>query len=71
MSDTSPKTLILNGTPISSAAATLALFLSEQGYGAARVATAVNGDFVPERQRAATIIKAGDRVEVVSARQGG
>ena len=42
-----------------------------RSYGEAKVATALNGDFVPERMRASTPVSPGDRVEIVSARQGG
>jgi sulfur carrier protein len=65
------KTIVLNGERRVSRAATLAEVLAEAGYGDARIATAVNGDFVPERRRAATAIADGDRIEVVSPRQGG
>ena len=50
---------------------TLADLLAEAGFGGLKVATAVNGDFVPERARAATTLADGDRVEVVAPRQGG
>ena len=63
--------LSLNGREIVSAARTLADLLVEQGYGDSKVATARNGDFVPQRARSATLLEAGDKIEVVSARQGG
>jgi sulfur carrier protein len=63
--------ITVNGHPMATRAATLAAFIAEQGYGVAKVATAVNGDFVPERARGVTALRAGDRVEIVSARQGG
>ena len=63
--------LLVNGEPHATAAATLADLVVELGHGGARVATALNGDFVPERSRAATPVKPGDRVEIVSPRQGG
>ena len=64
-------TVTLNGVPIATATATLADLVAEQGFGGGRVATAVNGTFVPERARAATRLEPGDAIEVVSARQGG
>lgn len=64
-------TLTVNGRDAHSAAASLAALLDELGYGGQRVATAVNGVFVPERARAATALAEGDRIEVLSARQGG
>ena len=45
--------------------------LTEQGFAGLKVATALNGDFVPERAREVTKLTGGDRIEVVSARQGG
>lgn len=63
--------IIVNGRGITTRAGTLAALLAEQGLAEAKVATALNGDFVPERARAATPVGAGDRVEIVSARQGG
>jgi sulfur carrier protein len=66
-----PFEITLNGRAVVSTAATVAALLAEQGYRGLKVATAVNGDFVPERTREATPLRAGDRIEVVSARQGG
>jgi sulfur carrier protein len=63
--------LIVNGRRATTAARTVAELLAEQDLSAVRVATALNGRFVPEAQRATTTVSAGDRVEIVSARQGG
>jgi sulfur carrier protein len=63
--------ILLNGEAVQTGAPTLAALLDEAGYGAQKVATAVNGDFVSERARATTRLEPGDRVEVVAARQGG
>jgi sulfur carrier protein len=63
--------LLVNGRKSESAARTLAALIEEQGLGVAKVATALNGQFVPEAQRATTALDDGDRVEIVSARQGG
>ncbi len=62
--------ITLNGEARQTAATTLADLLTEQGF-TARVATARNGDFVPAGLRAATPINRGDRIEVLSAMQGG
>ena len=43
--------LQLNGTPVHSDAPTLAALLTAQGYGDAKIATAVNGTFVPASLR--------------------
>ncbi|CAA2137542.1 sulfur carrier protein ThiS [Hyphomicrobium sp. ghe19] len=63
--------LIVNGRKTVSEAGTLAALIVEQGLGEAKVATALNGQFVPEARRATTALSSGDRVEIVSARQGG
>lgn len=67
----SPESIIVNGEPTAATASTLAELLTSLGYGAQKVATALNGDFVPEKARAGTPLSAGDRVEIVSPRQGG
>ena len=61
----------LNGQPQTTGAGTLAELLVEAGLAEAKVATAVNGEFVPERARAARQLADGDQIEVVSPRQGG
>lgn len=69
---TSARTRIrLNGEPYETRAGTLAELLVEAGFGATKVATALNGAFVPESARARHPIAPGDRVEIVSPRQGG
>jgi sulfur carrier protein len=45
--------------------------LTELGWGEARVATALNGAFVPAAARGAAALSPGDRLEVLSAMQGG
>jgi sulfur carrier protein len=61
----------VNGEACETAAVTLAELVAERGLARARVATAVNGDFVPAGRRASVSIAAGDRIEIVSPRQGG
>jgi sulfur carrier protein len=63
--------LHVNGEPRQTHSRTLYELIEEAGYGAARVATAINGDFVPARTRSATELKSGDRIEIVAPRQGG
>lgn len=63
--------LIVNGETREIDATTLAGALRALDYGEAKVATAVNGEFVPARVREATALKDGDRIEVLSPRQGG
>lgn len=63
--------VVVNGRKAESLARTLAALIEEQGFGGTKVATALNGQFVPEVRRATTQLGGGDRVEIVSARQGG
>ena len=68
---TEPKRISINGAPQIVAATTLAALLIELDFGNAKVATAVNGAFVPATDRANRVLVADDRVEIVSPRQGG
>lgn len=62
--------ITINGTSQDLAATTVAAALAEAGFGP-RVATALNGDFLPAAARAATPLAEGDRLEVVAPMQGG
>jgi sulfur carrier protein len=63
--------IIVNGDSAEVQAVSLDQLLVELDYGAARVATAVNGAFVARDSRANCTLSEGDRLEVVSPRQGG
>ncbi len=63
--------IVVNGRPLSTGAETLAALVTEQGFGGVKVATAINGEFVAERTRAGTGLNEGDRIEILSVRQGG
>jgi sulfur carrier protein len=63
--------ITINGTKTEVTATNLADLLMELGHGDAKVATALNEDFVPAAARADTALEAGDRVEIVAPRQGG
>jgi sulfur carrier protein len=63
--------LVVNGRPTTTSARQLNHLIVEQNLAGAKTATAVNGDFVPEARRDTTELANGDRVEIVSARQGG
>lgn len=45
--------------------------LIEIGLGTGRIATALNGDFLPAATRPSAALKDGDRLEVVAPMQGG
>jgi sulfur carrier protein len=61
----------VNGTQHDVRAFRLNDALEELGWGSARVATALNGTFVPAAARAHTVLAQGDRLEVLAAMQGG
>jgi sulfur carrier protein len=61
----------VNGQQQTTEAHTLAELCLELGHGEDRVATAVNNDFVPASRRTEIVLAEGDRVEIVSPRQGG
>lgn len=63
--------LQLNGASIDAQVSKLADLLDAEGFGEAKVATAVNGEFVPAAARADWILNAGDAVEVLAPMQGG
>lgn len=63
--------LEVNGRPIETGAASLDELVGEFVERDVKVATALNGAFVAAGARAATPLKDGDRVEIVSPRQGG
>ena len=63
--------VVVNGEPREVEATTLLGALEALDFAEATVATALNGEFVPARARAATPVKDGDRIEIVAPRQGG
>lgn len=63
--------LTINGNPQDIEAATLADALVFLDLAEARVATALNGNFVPAAARSDTILSPGDSLEIVSPMQGG
>ncbi len=63
--------IVVNGRRLTTAASTLADVVAAQAPQGAKVATALNGHFVAEQHRASTVLNSGDRVEIVSPRQGG
>lgn len=61
----------INGVPKNITTKNLETILNEAGYGEMKVATAVNGNFVPAERRAEFQIEDGDQLEIVTPRQGG
>jgi sulfur carrier protein len=63
--------IFVNGDQREIEPVTLALALTALGYGGKKVATAVNGRFVPATVRPKTALNDGDKLEVVAPMQGG
>ena len=63
--------LMINGEPREIEAATVAEALAALDMTDARVATALNGAFVPAAARDATPVSQGDALEIVAPMQGG
>lgn len=63
--------IVVNGEAQDTRAQTLEELCAALGFADMKVATAVNGDFVPAPARAGTALGADDRVEIVTPRQGG
>jgi sulfur carrier protein len=61
----------VNGRPREVSATTLDALLHELGYEDQKVGTALNQEFVRDRDRQKTMIREGDAVEIVTPRQGG
>ena len=64
--------IIVNGERLETRAKTLEDLCALLGFsGEMKVATALNGDFVPAPARARTMIADNDAIEIVAPRQGG
>ncbi len=61
----------LNGVSQNTSAKNLEELLLEIDLSDAVVATAVNGEFVAQSNRAQTLIEAGDQIEILAPMQGG
>lgn len=62
---------IVNGRPLEADAETLAALMSELGYEGNWYATALNSEFVPRSRRMDARLADGDRIEILTPRQGG
>ena len=63
--------IILNGAETDVVEGTLAQAMEALGYVKKLYATAVNGEFVRATNREIWVLKANDKVEIVSPRAGG
>jgi sulfur carrier protein len=63
--------ILLNGERIVTRARDLDELCASLGFAGARIATAVNGNFVAAGRRAKTKLAPADAIEIVAPRQGG
>ena len=63
--------IVVNGEIFEAQSSDLNALLNELDYEPALVATAVNETFVRAKERSATPLREGDRVEILTPRQGG
>lgn len=63
--------ILLNGELYATDAQNLSELCAKLGFAEARIATAVNGSFVPAQTRSATPLREADEVEILAPRQGG
>jgi sulfur carrier protein len=63
--------ILLNGEAFATDAKTLDELCARLGFAEAKIATAVNGNFVAAVQRSTTTLAPTDEIEIVAPRQGG
>lgn len=63
--------VVINGTPEDISERTLAELCQRYEAEPTTIATAVNGDFINVNDRAALSLQEGDKIEILSPRQGG
>jgi len=63
--------ILLNGERFATDASNLDELCATLGFAEAKVATAVNGNFVAAAKRGVTRLAEADEVEIVAPRQGG
>ena len=63
--------ILLNGEAFATDATTLDELCARLGFAEAKIATAVNGNFVAAFARRATPLVDADEIEIVAPRQGG
>ena len=63
--------ILVNGAPRDVEAGTLDGLVLELGYAGLRIATALDGAFVPASRRAGEALRENSRIEIVAPMQGG
>ncbi|MBL0354064.1 MAG: sulfur carrier protein ThiS [Candidatus Dechloromonas phosphoritropha] len=66
-----PNIIINGGTRQITETLTVAALIEQLGYTGKRIAVERNGEIVPKSQHAATLLAAGDQLEIVVAVGGG
>lgn len=61
----------INGNPIETAQIKLTDYLNEKSYNVSRIAVELNGEILPKNLYGETVLKNGDKVEIVSFVGGG
>jgi sulfur carrier protein len=64
-------TILLNGEAFATDAETLDELCARLGFAEAKIATAVNGNFVAALHRSTIKLAPADEIEIVAPRQGG
>lgn len=63
--------IVLNGEKTDVSSSNLLKIIDEMGYGGAKIATALNEEFIPENKRCDIELSQGDRLEILAPMQGG
>lgn len=63
--------ICINGEKIEKAEILLSAYLEENGINPQRIAVELNGEILPKTQYSDTVLKGGDRVEIVNFVGGG
>ena len=63
--------VIINGEQVQAAGRTLADYMAEKGYRKTGIAVAINDKIIPMGKHGETVLKDGDRVEIVECVAGG
>ncbi|WP_159010588.1 sulfur carrier protein ThiS [Bradyrhizobium sp. S69] len=63
--------VIVNGEPREISSASIDALLGELDYEGTHFAIALNFDVLPKARWAATALKSGDEIEIITPRQGG
>ncbi len=63
--------VVINGEEVPAEGQTITEYLNEKGYPKTGIAVALNDTVIPKSKHGETVMKDGDRVEIVHCVQGG